>query len=236
MTQIVSFLSPKTAGASSVSLNAAILHKIVNPKQRVAFVEFAGWSSQASLFSSQDVPSWERIFRFYKTDEWNKTLLSRLALPLGADVFWSPMGKAWPVFNRTKATAFLGLLKNHYDCIVFDVAVSSPPDWQAFAHQQSDQIIGVLTPDPVSLKAWKNYVQAEIFPGKPHWLLNQVPSSEKKRLICKFSRADPQFLGVLRQDPHRFWRQCYENQPVSIQANRSFKKDLSTLLPQIFKV
>lgn len=234
MTRIVSFFSPKTAGSSSVSLNAALLHKLVNPQQKVAFVEISVWSSQAGIFQAQGAQSWEKIYPFLNTPEWNKKLLSRLSFSLGADLFWSPQGKQWPKFKPAHATAMLRLLQAEYDLIVIDIAASVPRDWHTFFTEVSDEHIGVLTPDPISLKSWNTYLEAFTSKTKARWLFNQVPNAEKKRLRRKFQAEDDKFLGVLRRDESRFWRQCYQGQPVSVQAAGKFKKDLESLLPEIF--
>lgn len=233
MTRIISFFSPKTAGASSVSLNAVLLHKILNAKQKAAFIEVSRWNSQTNVLQAQDAQSWEKFFPFFKTEEWNQSLLPRLSFSLGADFFWSPQGQRWPSFNQKKASALLQLLRSEYDLIVIDMAASVSSDWHRFFTQASDVQIGVLTPDPISLKAWNTYLEAFNYSAQTRWLFNQVPNSEKKKLFQKYTAEDENFLGCLRSDEARFWRQCYEGQPVSVQASGRFKKDLVSLLPRL---
>lgn len=233
MTKIISFYSPKTAGASSVGLNAALLQKIIEPSLRVAFVEIAAWSSQATQFQIVPVQTWDKLTPFLNTSEWNKTLLERLKFNLGIDIYWSPVKNKMPQCTAKFAQKWLRLLTENYDLIVVDVASGSPQKWQQFWFSHSQKVVGVATPDPVSLEALKHW-QASMYKTVPiHWLFNQVPTSEAKRLRQKFSTTDKAFLGTLCMDKNRFWRQCYQQQPVAVQSSSRFKKDLLSLLPQL---
>ncbi len=230
MTKIISFYSPKTAGASSVSLNAALLQKIIQPSFKVAFLEIAAWSSQASQLQPAQVQTWDKSEPFLGTDEWNKSLLERLKFNLGIDIYWSPVR---PEYKAKLAEKWLRLLTENYDLIVVDVASGAPEKWQQFWFKHSQSIVGVATPDPVSLEAlrhWQNSIETL---GPTRWIFNQVPASETKRIRQKFSATDAAFLGIIRRDDARFWRQCYQQQPVALQSSSCFKKDLLSLLPQL---
>jgi len=213
-----------------VSLNAALLQKVIQPSLKVAFVEIAAWSSQASQLQPVQAQTWSKLEPFLGTAEWNKSLLERLKFNFGVDIYWSPVR---PPYKSKLAQKWLSLLSENYDLIVVDIANGAPAKWQQFWFQHSQKIVGVATPDPVSLEAlkqWKNSIENT---APVCWLFNQVPASEAKRIRHKFSVTDAAFLGVLRADNHRFWRQCYQQQPVAVQSSSRFKKDLVSLLPHL---
>lgn len=230
MTKIISFYSPKTAGASSVSLNAALLQKIIKPSLKVAFVEIAAWSSQASQWQPAQAQTWGQLEPFLGTAEWNKSLLERLKFNFGVDIYWSPVR---PSYKSKLAQKWLSLLAENYDLIVVDIASGAPAKWQQFWFKHSQKIVGVVTPDPVSLEALRCWQPTVESLAPTSWVFNQVPASEVKRIRQKFSVTDAAFLGVLRTDNHRFWRQCYQQQPVAVQSSSRFKKDLGSLLPHL---
>lgn len=223
-TNITLFTSPKTAGASLVSLNAALL----SPSPKTAWIEIGGWSSQRQNFPALSEHHWGEILAFYKTKEWNNALLTRSKATLGVDFFWSPLGQDYPSFDTKQATAWLDLLSAEYDHLVVDVSAAAPKQWQAFWHGIATKIVGVLTPDPVSLKAWKDWNQTHQY-KKVYWLLNQVPPRQIKKVTTEFA-ADPQFLGALPLDPKRAWDQCYLGFPIVGHKRSKFKTQLQPLI------
>ncbi len=224
MTRIITFFSPKTAGCSHVSYNAALLQKMMHPNHKVAFVEVGSWASLRVVLDSPKAHTWGSIFQFFNTEEWNTKLLSRVASSQAIDRFWSPDLNHYPAFKATQAKSLLKLLSNAYDFVFIDVSAGSPSNWQHFWLEQSDQLYGVITPDPVSEKAWLCW-QAGMADKNPSLIVNQAPSSDIKSLtnhwIDKASLA-----GVLPQDSTRFWYQFYQGVPVVMQPRSKFKKQL----------
>jgi len=236
MTKIITFISPKSAGASMVSLNFALLHRAVNPKEKTAFIELSPWSSQGFIFKARDHQHWGHLAPFIGTKEWSKSLLSRVSFDLQADLFFSPQGVLWPAFDQKVNQAFLDLLKENYDTIIIDLSISVGVEWSQFYLKHSDLVLGVVTPDPVSLNAFENW--KSLIPKKTNlgWVLNQVPTSEVKYLKNKFSNSKTNFLGTLRFEPLKFWYHLYQAFPPVWQKRSAFKKDLISLHSKISEV
>lgn len=230
MSKIIVWTSPKTAGASSVSLNAAMLQAGLNSTASTALVEVAAWSSQATLFPKLAGHHWGELIPFLGTAEWQPELLGRAETKLGPSVFWSPTGEAWPAFNQKFVDAWLELLRQRYSVIYVDLSASVDPAWQQWWLGQADQVVGVVTPDPLSLQAWGQWSAAQSIEGRLSWVLNQVPGGEKKSLLSRFSHSDSTLLGALRQEPRTFWRQHYQSFPVVLNRRSGFKKDLLEVL------
>ena len=234
MSQIVTFFSPKTAGASAVSINAVLLQKTVKPNLKVAFLEIAGWGSVESILPTSQSDDWGKFEPFIKTPEWDDTLVSRLAFNFGVDVFRSPSPDNFPKFSQSFVGALSKLLVDQYDLIVVDISAATSSVWQDYWFQQSSKIIGVVSPDPVSLSAWEKWLQQYKEPYKVFWLLNQASPREQKRLKTKFGSIDDHFLGCLPTEPLKFWYQIYERVPVAMQGRSSFIKHLQPLLLKFF--
>lgn len=235
MTKIITFISPKAAGASTVSLNFALLHQALNPKEKTAFIELSPWSSQGFVFKAGDHQHWGHLTPFVGTKEWNKSLLPRVSFDLQSDLFFSPQGSLWPVFKAKWNQAFLNLLKEHYDTIIIDLSISAGPEWSQFYLKQSHLVIGVVAPDPTSLNAfenWKSSISKKINLGL---VINQVPTSEIKYLKHKFSNSKTNFLGTLRSEPLKFWYHLYQAFPPVWQKRSVFKKDLLVLHSKILE-
>lgn len=230
MTQTISFISPKTAGASSVSLNAAQLLKALEPQQKVAYVELAGWCSQAANLASAPVSTWADLCVFHKTDEWEVRLLQRGRYLLGVDIYFSPEIPAYPPFSKPLADAWFKLLMACYDWIIIDINQAAPVEWQQFYFEQSTQIIGVVAPDPVSVAAWQHWSEDFSQPLKLKWLLNQASKRSQSALLNKFRENRFPLLGVLRFEPFKFWYQVYQAFPVAWHKRSGFKTDLTKVV------
>ncbi len=234
MSKIITFISPKAAGASTVSLNFALLHQAINPKKKTAFLELSPWSGQGVIFKAGDHQHWGHLAAFIGTKEWNKSLLSRVSFDLKADLFFSPQGALWPKFSDKDNHDFLNLLKEHYDTIIIDLSISAGPEWGQFCLTKSDLVVGVVAPDPASLNAFKNWQSSMSKKISLGWVLNQAPKSEIKYLKNKFSDSKSNFLGTLRSEPLKFWYHLYQAFPAVWQKRSAFKKDLLALHSKIF--
>ena len=235
MTQIISFISPKTAGATSVSLNVAALISGFQPQPKVAYLEVAGWASQRLSLAPNHTAHWGDLLAFNKTEEWQPSLLARGQFKLGADVFFSPLRPDYPSFSKTLAAAWLKLLTQKYDVLIIDINNAAPMDWQQIFGAQSQQVVGVVTADPLSLNAWEAWGKNFAAPEKLSWILNQVPRQQQRALKQKFSNQACPLLGLLRTEPINFWHQVYQAFPVAWQRRSGFRKDLRALLPQLLK-
>lgn len=235
MTQIISFISPKTAGASSVSLNIAQLAKTLTPPKKVAYVELAGWSSQRVNLAPEQAPTWADLLVFHNTDEWDVNLLKRGCFSLGVDIYFSPEIPEFPHFTKVVGEAWLKLLKTGYDLIIIDIHQASPMAWQQFYFEKSDQVIGVVAPDPVSIKAWQQWSKNFCQPLKLKWVLNQASKRSQPTLLNRFRNNPFVLLGVLRFEPLKFWYQIYQAFPVVWHKRSGFKKDLIKVISVLIK-
>lgn len=226
-TNLTVFFSPKTAGASLVSLNAALL---LSGSQKTAFVEVGGWSSQSQNFPALSRHHWGECFSFYDTKEWAPALLDRSKASLGADIFWSPLGAGYPEFQAKSAQAWLELLQSEYSHIVVDLNVAAPEAWRDFWLTQATHIVGVVTPDPISLEAWSLWQKSTLKGVQTRWLLNQVPSLQLKNLEAQFSAADSNFLGTLPLEAKKAWDQAYLAFPIVAHKRSKFKSSLTEIL------
>ena len=231
MTNIIVWLSPKTAGASSVSFNAALLQKSLNPSERIVFTEFSPYSSQSVLFEGAD--HWGLLPPFLNTSEWNQALLHRTNKAFSVPVWWSPTGKNFPTFDLAFAEAYYQLLTESFDTVHIDLSMRSGDGWQEFWHKKANKIMGVVTPDPLSLSAWQAWQQVQPTDRNISWVLNQVHPTEFKNLTASFADDTPKLRGILRQELASFWQQTYAGVPVCWQQKSKFKKDLYTTLQHL---
>lgn len=233
MNKVITFYSPKTAGASSVALNVACLHHQIQPEPPIGFIEHALWSTQQTLFQKEKLHNWAELLKFHKTKEWDDSLLPRGVFTLGPEVLWSPMGPDWPEFSSSVAEAWLTLLQSRYSVLYVDLNPSVPEEWQDFWLAKSTRIVGVVSADPVSMKAWECWSENILESEKLCWVLNQVSAKERKKLLARFSAEKIPLLGVLRQEIYTFWQQNYQGFPVAWQRWSGFKKDLLPVLKSL---
>lgn len=200
----------------------------------MAFVEVSAWRSQAWQLSSQSSSDWGLLRPFYKTEEWNQALLQRIRVPLGIDVFWTPLASDWPEFDKRFAADIATLMRASYDLVVVDLGAAVAPGWRQFWFDQSVQTNVIITPDPTGVKSLEYFVSQSSQSHSIQWAFNQVSKTEYKRLKQKFASTNSRFIGCLRRDDRRFWQQSYKQQPVVMQRGRTFRKDLLSLLLHFF--
>jgi len=235
MTKILTFISPKTSGASTVILNCALLNQTLQPDQKTAFLEISPWSSQGPIFKAGEHQHWGTLKSFLKTKEWNPSLLSRVGFDLGADLFFSPQSDNWSDFSIKFHEALLKLLRHNYDTIIIDLNIASGDKIKAYYASQSDLVVGVVSPDPQGLKTWENWSRTVMKDTNLAWVLNQVPAGEVKFLNRKFETTHIKFLGVLRTDSLKCWYHLYQAFPVVWHKRSRLKKDLFAMHSKIME-
>jgi|GEM_PF-5195020 len=230
MTQIITFFSPKTSGASSLILNAACLHQTLCPTKRIGLIEFSPMCSQQVLFPTETNHSWEELWPFYETEEWNSDLLSRVKFDLGVEILWSPTMGNFPVFEASKAMALLDLAKQRYDFLYVDLSQSTPKEWQNFALESTSQLVGVMCPDPLGVSAWQHWQKNLKSSIQQGLVINQVLPKDASALTAKFTKPELSFTTTVPTDVKLMWQQNYLQFPAVWHKRSAYKKAVEILI------
>ena len=231
-TTFIGLQSPKTAWATMISTNLAILHQMRLQSKSVAYVQLSSYPD-AHLHCSW---SWNRsifdILLFLDTKECDKELLNKIKFNSGCDMFISPDLSKWRSINKENFVKIVEFIARHYDTIYFDISPSIDIELRSYIYENLDMMIYVSSIDPVSLNALSVEVESWLC-KKYQLIINQCPKSEHKRIKEAMEDKWIEIIWLLDQDSKSVWHNVYEWIPVALQKKSKLKKQLIEVVDNI---
>lgn len=232
--KIIAFHSPKTAGATLISFNAAVAWQLANPQQKTMFAEFSLYPDIQNYLGISPQNTIKDILAFKGAEgDFTADILSNIVWENHVTGVSSPEGRIeWAGISPADLQFVLDRLSAFFDTIFLDISHLETAHYGAIL-PLVDHLICLMTLDNVSINRQRVFLHdmKQLGPlPKTSLLINQVPKDATGWVKKWENQLSLPVMGTLPMDTKAIWQSVFQKTSFAVNGAHELTKALNKIL------